>query len=263
MIDGDGNVRITDFGIATVEADTREALVATPHYMAPEQLNGKPASIKTDIYSLGLVLFEVFTGKRVHDAPTISELHALHDSGTVTTPSAIVSDLDPAIERVILRCLDKDPNRRPANALAVAAALPGADALAAALAAGETPSPELLASAEVGLQLGRQQLQVRPRLRGRRAVPQRLRTGPGGRCLGDERVPPGAAAAARRPPARIRPSHAAGATPGAFRALAGGGAAQRAGGADAGHTAEPGQVEAEGLQGGEEAGPPVVVHDDP
>ena len=147
MIDGDGNVRITDFGIATVEADSREAFVGTPHYMAPEQLNGKPASIKTDIYSLGLVLFEVFTGKRVHDAPTLNDLRALHDTGTITTPSSIVTELDPAIERVILRCLDKDPDRRPATALAVAAALPGADALAAALAAGETPSPELLASA--------------------------------------------------------------------------------------------------------------------
>jgi serine/threonine-protein kinase len=147
MIDGDGNVRITDFGIATVETDTRETLVGTPHYMAPEQLNGKPASIKTDIYSLGLVLFEVFTGKRVYDAPTLSDLRAMHDTGTITTPSAIVSELDPTIERVILRCLDKDPDRRPASALAVAAALPGADALAAALAAGETPSPELLAAA--------------------------------------------------------------------------------------------------------------------
>ena len=59
----------------------------------------------------------------------------------------MVEDLDPAVERVILRCLEVDPHDRPASALAVAASLPGGDALAAALAAGETPSPELVAAA--------------------------------------------------------------------------------------------------------------------
>jgi serine/threonine-protein kinase len=58
-----------------------------------------------------------------------------------------VRDLDPAIERIIQRCLDRDPSRRPASALAVAAALPGGDPLAEALAAGQTPSPELLVAA--------------------------------------------------------------------------------------------------------------------
>ena len=59
----------------------------------------------------------------------------------------LVPDLDPAVERVILRCLEKDPQQRPGSALAVAASLPGGDPLAAALAAGETPSPELLVAA--------------------------------------------------------------------------------------------------------------------
>ena len=94
-----------------------------------------------------MILFEIFTGKRAHDAKTLNELKQLHDTGTVTTPSSIVRDLDPGVERVILRCLDRDPDKRPASALAVAAALPGGDPLAAALAAGETPSPEVLAAA--------------------------------------------------------------------------------------------------------------------
>ena len=55
-------------------------------------------------------------------------------------------DLDPAIDRAIMRCLERDPAERPASALGVAAALPGGDPLAAALAAGETPSPEMVAA---------------------------------------------------------------------------------------------------------------------
>jgi serine/threonine-protein kinase len=147
MIDGEGNVRITDFGIATVGGEGAGTAAGTPQYMAPEQLAGKPASIMTDIYALGLVLFEIFTGRRAYDAKSIADLRQLQDTGTVTTPSSIVRDLDPTIERAILRCIDKDPDKRPGSALAVAAALPGGDPLAAALAAGETPSPELLVAA--------------------------------------------------------------------------------------------------------------------
>src|SRR5262249_8285189 len=147
MIDGEGNVRVTDFGIATAASDSGAGLAGTPQYMAPEQLTGAPASVQTDIYALGLILFEIFTGKRAHDAKTLNDLRVLHDTGTITTPSSIVRDLDPAVERVILRCLDRDPAKRPASALAVAVALPGGDPLAAALAAGETPSPEVLAAA--------------------------------------------------------------------------------------------------------------------
>jgi len=147
MIDGDGNVRITDFGIATSGGEDDTAVVGTPQYMAPELLAGKPASIQSDIYALGLVLFEIFTGRRAYDGKSLGDLKQLHDTGTVTTPSSIVRDLDPGIERLILRCLNKDPEKRPGSALAVAAALPGGDPLAAALAAGETPSPAMLVAA--------------------------------------------------------------------------------------------------------------------
>src|SRR5438445_2407499 len=65
---------------------------------------------------------------------------------TPVSPTSLVKDLDPAVERVILRCLDPDPRNRPASALSIAAALPGGDPLAAALAAGETPSPQIVAA---------------------------------------------------------------------------------------------------------------------
>jgi hypothetical protein len=146
MLDGNGDVRITDFGIATAAADTGAGIAGTPQYMAPEILAGKPASIQSDIYALGLILFEVFTGTRAYEAKTIGELRQLHETHTLT-PASIVRDLDPAVERVILRCLEKDPEKRPPSALTVAASLPGTDPLAAALAAGETPSPELLVAA--------------------------------------------------------------------------------------------------------------------
>jgi hypothetical protein len=147
MLDGNGDVRITDFGIATAAADAGAEIAGTPQYMAPELLRGKPASIKSDLYALGLILFEVFTGTRVFQGKTVAELRRLHDTPIETTPSTIVRDLDPAIERVILRCLERDPDKRPVSALTIAASLPGADPLAAALAAGETPSPELLVAA--------------------------------------------------------------------------------------------------------------------
>ena len=71
----------------------------------------------------------------------------LRETGTITNPSTLVRDLDPLIERVVVRCRETDPDKRPASALQVAAALPGGNPLAAALAARETPSPEMVAAA--------------------------------------------------------------------------------------------------------------------
>jgi serine/threonine protein kinase len=150
MIDEHGNARITDFGLAGLAEELREdePLTGTPAYMAPEQFESKPPTVRTDIYSLGLVLYELFTGKKAFDAPTLVGLLQLRNSeSTPTNPSTLISDIDPLVERVILRCIEKDPDKRPASAIQVAASLPGGDPLAAALAAGETPSPEMVAAA--------------------------------------------------------------------------------------------------------------------
>ena len=148
MIDGRGRAKITDFGLAGATAGIigAEARAGTPQYMAPEQVAGQALTERTDLYSLGLVLYEIFTGKRAFDATNIEELAQLH-STTPTSPSAHVTGLNPLIERAILRCVDPDPAKRPSSASALAAALPGGDPLAMALAAGETPSPELVARA--------------------------------------------------------------------------------------------------------------------
>ena len=149
MLDARGRVRITDFGLAGIAGDLRDANQGggTPAYMAPEQLAGGQPNVKTDLYALGLVLYEIFTGKRAYEAASLPELIRLRETSSPTSPTSLVRDLDPLVERVILRCLEKDPARRPASALQVAAALPGGDPLAAALAAGETPSPEMVAAA--------------------------------------------------------------------------------------------------------------------
>ena len=148
MIDGQGRARITDFGLAALAGEVGQDDVrsGTPFYMAPEQLAGRSVSIASDVYSLGLVLFELFTGKSAWQADTIAELTRLHEEGP-SRPSSFAADIDPAVERVILRCLSFHPAERPATALAVAAALPGGDPLAEALAAGETPSPGMVAAA--------------------------------------------------------------------------------------------------------------------
>jgi predicted Ser/Thr protein kinase len=149
MINKRGDVLIMDFGLAAVagELQGREARNGTPAYMAPEQLKGAEVTARTDIYALGLVLYELFTGKRPYDAKTLKQLLEQQEAARLTSMTSVAADIDPAVERAIRRCLDPDPARRPATALAVAAALPGGDPLAAALAAGETPSPELVASA--------------------------------------------------------------------------------------------------------------------
>ncbi len=147
MLDGRGHVVITDFGLAGVADEIRGAEIrsGTPAYMAPEQLAGKEVSQRSDIYALGLVLYEVFTGKRAFAEVAAGAL-AQRGDRTPSRPSSVVRDLDPVVERVILRCIEIEPSARPATVLAVAGALPGGDPLAAALAAGETPSPQMVAA---------------------------------------------------------------------------------------------------------------------
>jgi serine/threonine-protein kinase len=148
MIDGHGRVRITDFGlaIAASEEETEAAeILGTPAYMAPEQFAGKGATTRSDIYALGLIFYEIATGKRAFTGGTLAELREQKEH-TPKAPSEMRQGIDPVVERVILRCIDRDPRSRPASVGQVALALPGGDPLAAALAAGETPSPELVAA---------------------------------------------------------------------------------------------------------------------
>jgi serine/threonine-protein kinase len=149
MLDGQGNVRITDFGLAGLAESLRHGDVrsGTPSYMSPEQLQGREVTVRSDIYSLGLVLYELYTGRRAFEGKSLAEYTRKHRDERPIEPSALVPGLDPAVERAILSCLEKEPRRRPASPHVVAAMLTGRDPLEAALAAGETPSPEIVAAA--------------------------------------------------------------------------------------------------------------------
>src|SRR5581483_417360 len=149
MIDGRGKARITDFGLAGLadEFHGSEVRAGTPAYMAPEQLAGREVIRRSDLYALGLVLYEIFTGKKAFEAATVEELMRQQQTSSPPSISDFVKDVDPLVERVIRRCLERDPLSRPSSVTQVAAALPGSDPLAAALAAGETPSPEMVAAA--------------------------------------------------------------------------------------------------------------------
>ena len=148
MLDGRGRAKITDFGLAgaTEGISGLEARAGTPQYMAPEQIAGHALSKQTDIYALGLVLYELFTGKQAFESNTLEDLERRKHSPP-TSPAAHLSGLNPAIERAILRCLDPDPTGRPPSASELGASILGTDPLAKAMAAGETPSPELVAQA--------------------------------------------------------------------------------------------------------------------
>jgi len=148
MLDGEGQVRVTDFGIAaTIDEAGRGALTGTPAFMAPELFSGQKASTRSDIYSLGVALYEVFTGRPLFEADSPLQFKRLHETVVPPPPSKWEPNIDPLVDRVIQQCLEKDPQSRPGSVVAVAAALPGGDALAAALAAGETPSPQAVAAA--------------------------------------------------------------------------------------------------------------------
>lgn len=115
MIDAQGNVKIMDFGIArSMEAGTRAtgSLAGTPAYMAPEQVAGKPVDYRTDIYSLGLILYEMFTGAQAFHADTAVAVALKQLRESPPPPHEVEPAIPVPIERAILKCLEKEPARR-------------------------------------------------------------------------------------------------------------------------------------------------------
>jgi serine/threonine-protein kinase len=118
LIDPGGNVKILDFGIAMDEAARRltwtgfSATLGTPTYMAPEQINGRRGDIRTDIYALGTMLFEMVTGELPF---TDSDMHTLMRAKTTEAPFApshFLADIDPGLEEIILHAIERSPKDR-------------------------------------------------------------------------------------------------------------------------------------------------------
>ena len=125
MIDSRGIARIADFGLAELSASVRDhrAREGTPSYMSPEQLEGREATSASDLYALGLVFYELFTGEKLGGGRSVKEPGLVQSTALELPP--LLDDLDPSIGRIIRRCLEADPARRLATARSAAAALPG------------------------------------------------------------------------------------------------------------------------------------------
>jgi hypothetical protein len=152
MIDGEGRLKLADFGLAALQAELRpeDLRDGTPAYMAPEQAAGKEVTVKSDIFALGLVLYELIAGR--HAFASGNDPTGKPRIDRTSTPTAIsthVRGLPPEIDDVIRACIDPDPAGRPSSVLAVAAALPGGDPVATAIAAGRAPSVEAVAGSKL------------------------------------------------------------------------------------------------------------------
>ena len=119
LVDGEGRVKVTDFGIAragTSQMTEAGSIVGTAQYLSPEQARGGEVDPRSDLYSLGIVLYELLTGKTPFDGETPVEIAMKHLSQTPKAPSKLRPDVPPELDMVVLRALSKNPDDRYQNA---------------------------------------------------------------------------------------------------------------------------------------------------
>src|SRR5438445_3083358 len=115
LVDGEGRVKVTDFGIAragTSQMTETGSIVGTAQYLSPEQARGGEVDPRSDLYSLGVVLYELLTGKTPFDGATPAEIAMKHLSNAPKPPSKLRSDVPPELDKIVLRALAKDPKDR-------------------------------------------------------------------------------------------------------------------------------------------------------
>jgi serine/threonine-protein kinase len=124
---GEMTVKLTDFGIARASAQTRltqvGSVVGTAAYLAPEQARGEEATPAADVYALGVVLYQVLTGRLPWEGSTLAELAIRRENETPLAPSSYDPDVPPTLSRAVLRSLEGDPARRYSTARELAQAL--------------------------------------------------------------------------------------------------------------------------------------------
>jgi len=128
MVLGDGTVKLTDFGIAkdtdVTSLTAANSTVGTASYMSPEQCKGtRELTHKSDLYSMGVMFFELLTGRKPFQAESILEMFQLHLKGTFERPSRIVLDIPIWLDTLICQLLEKDPEKRPFSAKVVSESL--------------------------------------------------------------------------------------------------------------------------------------------
>ena len=118
LVTEEGRVKLTDFGMARLASrDTKDTpLLGTPAYWCPEQILGKPQDARSDIFSLGIVLYEIVTGKRPFDAESLQAICQKVMSATPLPLSQINASLPAGLNELVMSCLEKDPGRRRASA---------------------------------------------------------------------------------------------------------------------------------------------------
>jgi serine/threonine-protein kinase len=123
LLDRHGRVKLSDFGVAKVFTNTRltatNAVVGTAEYLSPEQASGKPVTRQSDLYSLGVVLYVLLTGRPPFRGSSPAELMRLHLHGSFDAPGRIVQDLPHDLDALIAKLLAKNPEDRPADAQAL------------------------------------------------------------------------------------------------------------------------------------------------
>src|SRR4051812_17510986 len=129
LIDQDGSVRVADFGIARAAGDggatTSGVVIGSPYYVSPEQVDGEPVTPTSDIFSLGVVLYEMITGTRPFDGPSAAAIALQRLRRPSRPPSAVQPDVPADLDAIVMRAMERNPARRFPSAAELAVALDG------------------------------------------------------------------------------------------------------------------------------------------